>query len=65
VRFPFCDVRERFDVSGFVQRLPTYSERASLAEIGDQLAFAQILLTRHFRLFQHNRHFSDVVQCLT
>src|SRR5262249_41458812 len=35
--------------------LPTYSERASPAEVGDQLAFARISLMRHFRLFQHNR----------
>jgi len=31
------------------------SKRASQAEVGHQLAFARILLRRHFRLFQHNR----------
>ena len=35
--------------------LATYSERASPAEVGDQIAFARILLKWHFRLFQRNR----------
>jgi hypothetical protein len=35
-------------------------ERASSSEVGDQLAFAQISLWRHFRFFQHNRPFPDM-----
>jgi hypothetical protein len=30
------------------------------AEVDDRLAFARILLTRHFRLFQHNRSKADL-----
>jgi hypothetical protein len=45
-----------------ISRLPTCSERASPAEVGDQLAFAQIFLTRHFRLFQHNRPTADFIR---
>jgi hypothetical protein len=54
VSFAFWDVGDRFDLADSFSGLPTYSGRASPAEVGDQLAFARILLTQHFRLFQHN-----------
>jgi hypothetical protein len=34
--------------------LPIRFKKASLAETGDQLTFARILLRRHFRVLQHN-----------
>jgi hypothetical protein len=34
-----------------------------VSEVGGPLAFAQILLTQHFRLFQHNRPEAVVSKC--
>jgi hypothetical protein len=54
VRFAFLGCGDRFTTradsfGGLPTYSETYSERASPAEAGDQIAFAQILLTRHFR----------------